>query len=302
MPAPAQVESRRRGAVVVTGASSGIGEACALHLDRAGFEVFAGVRRDLDAAALCSKAPGPLRTLLLDVTDGASIARAADAVLETVGDRGVAGLVNNAGVVIPGVLEFLDLDSLRHQLEVNVVGQVAVTKAFVSALRRARGRVVNIGSISGRVALPFVGPYSASKFALEALNDSLRLELHAWGIDVSLVEPGSVETRLWEKSDTSADEVVSTLSKDALALYGKAIAAVRATSRRFEERGVPPIRVARAVEHALTARRPKTRYLVGRDARAQAFARWLLPDRLLDAVLRREIRRSAARAEARSRL
>jgi NAD(P)-dependent dehydrogenase (short-subunit alcohol dehydrogenase family) len=292
MPGKSHSQARQSGAVVVTGASSGIGEACALHLDRGGFEVFAGVRRESDAAALQSKASGRLRPVLLDVTDTATIARAAGVVAHATGDRGLAGLVNNAGVLVPGVLEFLDLEDLRRQLEVNVVGQIAVTQAFLPALRRCRGRVVNIGSIGGRVALPFIGPYNASKFALEALTDSLRLELHPWGIDVSIVEPGSVATRIWEKSDVAADTAVGALPRDALVLYRQAIEAMRAASSRFERHGVPAARVARAVEHALTARRPKTRYLVGGDARVQAFAKWLLPDRVLDAVLRREIARS----------
>ena len=275
--------------VVITGASSGIGEACALHLDAKGFDVFAGVRKDEDGAALRAKGSARLRPVLLDVTDAASVARAAAEVQAATGDGRLAGLVNNAGIVVPGVLEFLDLDDLRRQLEVNVVGQIAVTQAFLGALRRSHGRIVNIGSIGGRVALPFIGPYSASKFALEALTDSLRLELHDSGIGVSIVEPGSVTSRIWEKSDAAADRVTEGLSRDAIALYGKAIDSMRATSKRFERQGIAPIHVARAVERALTAKRPKTRYLVGRDARAQAFARWLLPDRLLDAVLRREI-------------
>ncbi len=173
------------------------------------------------------------------MTDGASIAQAADAVLETVGDRGVAGLVNNAGVVVPGPLEFLDLGELRRQLEVNVIGQIAVTQAFLGALRRARGRVVNIGSIGGRVAHPFLGPYNASKFALEALTDSLRLELHASGIEVSIVEPGSVATSIWAKADASADTVVGGLSALARDLYGEAIAAMRATSDAVRRAGHP---------------------------------------------------------------
>jgi NAD(P)-dependent dehydrogenase (short-subunit alcohol dehydrogenase family) len=283
----------RKGAVVVTGASSGIGEACARHLDRIGFDVFAGVRREEDAAALRARASSRLRTVLLDVTDAGSIERSARTLLDATGDGGLAGLVNNAGVVVPGVLEFLDLDSLRRQLEINVVGQVAVTQAFAGALRRARGRVVNIGSIGGRVALPFIGPYSASKFALAALNDSLRLELQPWGIGVSLVEPGSVTSRIWEKSDAAADAVLGSLPREAIELYGGAIAAMRATSSKFERQGIPADRVARVVEHALTARRPRARYLVGPDARAQAFARWLLPTRWLDAVLRRAIGSSA---------
>jgi NAD(P)-dependent dehydrogenase (short-subunit alcohol dehydrogenase family) len=275
-----------RGAVVITGASSGIGEACAIHLDRLGFTVFAGVRRDTDAEALRSKTSTRLTPLLLDVTDAAAIASAGELVDRTTGEDGLAGLVNNAGIVVPGPIEHLDLGELRRQLEVNVIGQVAVTRAFLPALRRARGRVVNIGSIGGRVALPFLGAYNASKFALVALTDSLRLELHDSDIEVSIVEPGSVATAIWGKADASADAVVSGLPVPARELYGDAIASMRATTDAFAARAVPPSRVARAVEQALTARRPKPRYLVGFDARAQALAKWLLPDRLLARLLR----------------
>jgi short-subunit dehydrogenase len=170
-----------------------------------------------------------------------------------------------------------------------VTGQIATTQAFLPALRRARGRVVNMGSIGGRVALPFLGAYNASKFALEALTDSLRLELHSSGIRVSIIEPGSVSSSIWTKGDASAESVVGGLSEDSRRVYGDAIAAMRATSNTFAAQALPASRVARAVVHALTARRPKTRYLVGTDARVQAFARWLLPDRIVDRLLRWQI-------------
>ena len=287
-PTAALPDSRRRGTVVITGASSGIGEACALHLDSAGWSVFAGVRREEDATALRVKASSRLRTVLLDVTDGASIERAASTVLKVTGDRGVQGLVNNAGIVVPGALEFIDLAELRRQLEVNVIGQIAVTQAFVGALRAARGRIVNVGSIGGRVALPFVGPYNASKFALEALTDTLRQELHPWGIEVSIVEPGSIATRIWEKTDASANAVVQALPTRAWALYGGAITAMRATTSKFAEHAAPATLVARAVEHALTAKRPRTRYVIGLDARMQAWVRRFAPDRVLDGLIRRQ--------------
>jgi NAD(P)-dependent dehydrogenase (short-subunit alcohol dehydrogenase family) len=281
-------DSPHRGTVVITGASSGIGEACALHLDRAGFSVVAGVRREEDASALGAKGSPRLRTVLLDVTDGASIERAAESVSAGIGDRGLAGLVNNAGIVVPGPLEFLDIGELRRQLEVNVIGQIAVTQAFLGALRTARGRVVNIGSIGGRVALPFVGPYNASKFAMEALTDTLRMELHPWGIEVSIIEPGSVESEIWTKTEASADAVVGSLPARGWALYGDAIKAMRATTLEFAARAIPASHVARAVEHALTAKRPKTRYVVGLDARMQALVRRLASDRILDGLIRRQ--------------
>jgi NAD(P)-dependent dehydrogenase (short-subunit alcohol dehydrogenase family) len=285
---PIPSDPSQRGAVVITGASSGIGKACALHLDGAGFIVFAGVRREEDGKALRSQASDRLRTVLVDVTDSASIELVAETVSQAVGDRGLAGLVNNAGVVVPGALEFLDLGELRRQLEVNVVGQIAVTQAFLGALRTARGRVVNIGSIGGRVALPFVGPYHASKFAMEALTDTLRIELHPWGIEVSIIEPGSTATEIWTKTEATADAVERSLPARGRALYGDAIKAMRATSSKYAARAIPASRVARAVEHALTAKRPKTRYVVGPDARLQAFARRVFSDRILDGLIRRQ--------------
>jgi short-subunit dehydrogenase len=172
---------------------------------------------------------------------------------------------------------------------VNVTGQLAVTQALLSLLRRGRGRIVNMGSIGGRIASPFAGPYSASKFALEALTDALRMELHPWGLHVAIVEPGTVATPIWEKSVARADRLVQALPPQAQTLYGAALSAARASAERTgkEGLGVPPEVVARAVAHALTARRPKTRYLVGWDARiAMLFT--LVPDRLRDRVMLRQ--------------
>ncbi|MBV9281707.1 MAG: SDR family NAD(P)-dependent oxidoreductase [Chloroflexi bacterium] len=274
--------------VVITGASSGIGRACALHLDRLGFRVFAGVRRDADGEALRSEASSRLAPLHLDVTDARQIAAAATEVAGVLGDSRLAGLVNNAGVALGGPLEFLPLDRFRRQLEINVVGQLAVTQAFLPLLRAGRGRVVTIGSISGRSSLPLLGPYAASKFALEALTDALRLELRPWGIEVAIVEPGSIATSIWSKGIEEANENVRAMPQVALDLYGRAIAALRREAQRAGAGGASPILVARAVEHALTAERPKTRYLVGRDARIRA-ALQLLPDRVRDRLILRRL-------------
>src|SRR5688500_9161604 len=187
-----------RGAVVITGASTGIGRACAIDLDGRGFRVFAGVRKDEDGERLRSERPS-IEPLRIDVTDAGEIAAARDRVGEEVGERGLAGLVNNAGIAVPGPLEHLPLDEIRRQLEVNVLGQIAVTQAFLPLLRTARGRIVNIGSIGGRVALPLLGPYAGSKHAMEGISDSLRRELRPWGIEVSLVRPGPIATEIWER-------------------------------------------------------------------------------------------------------
>lgn len=270
--------------VLVTGASSGIGEACALRLHAAGWRVVAGVRREEDAARLRARG---LRPVLLDVTDEGQIAAGAEAL----GDEPLGGLVNNAGIAVAAPLEFLPTDELRRQLDVNVVGQVAVTQAFLPALRRGRGRVVFVGSIAGRSALPFLGAYAASKFAIEALTDALRVELRPWGIHVAVVEPGSIATPIWRKGAETADEIQSRLPPTVGELYGRRIDAFRKLAAARGAKGIPADEVAKAVEHALTAARPRPRYVVGRDARIRAgFER--LPtrarDRLLVRVMLRE--------------
>lgn len=273
------------GAVVITGASTGIGEACARHLDDLGFRVFAGVRRRADGGRLTAAASKKLTPILLDVTDAGSIEQAARLVEKEVGSAGLGGLVNNAGIAVAGPLEVLPLAELRRQLEVNVIGQIAVTQAFLPLLRLGRGRIINMGSIAGRSTMPFMGPYSASKFALEALTDALRLELQAWGIHVSIIEPGAIATPIWEKSGREADRLEAATASEARALYAQASAGVREAVRKAAARAIPPDAVARAVVHALTAPRPRTRYLVGNDARFRAFLAKFLPDRLQDKVL-----------------
>ncbi|HEX7125921.1 MAG TPA: SDR family oxidoreductase [Thermodesulfobacteriota bacterium] len=273
-------------AVVVTGASTGIGEACARRLDAEGFRVFAGVRRDADAEALARGASARLVPLRLDVTDGASIAAAARTVAEAAGSSGLAGLVNNAGIAVAGPLECLPLESLRDQLEVNVVGQVAVTQAMLPLLRTGRGRIVNVGSVSGRFATPFLGPYAASKFALEALTDALRLEVRPFGIEVAIVEPGAVATPIWRKSAEHARRRLPAMPAATLALYERGMAALERAADRAARGAIPAGRVADAVLHALTARRPRTRYVVGADARLRILV-GLLPDRWRDRLVAR---------------
>lgn len=275
--------------VVVTGASTGIGEACALRLDAQGWRVFAGVRREQDGQALQRKASERMTPVLLDVSDAASIAAAAENVAAAVGAAGLTGLVNNAGIAVAAPLEFLPIPELRRQLEVNVIGQVAVTQAFLPLIRQGHGRIVNIGSISGRIAAPFVGAYSASKFAMEALTDTLRVELRPWGLHVALVEPGGIATPIWERSIAAADETLKMLPQQAMEYYGAAIPAVRASAARTAKTGTPAVEVAKAVEHALSAARPKTRYVVGRGARFRVAVIARLPDRLRDALIARQL-------------
>jgi NAD(P)-dependent dehydrogenase (short-subunit alcohol dehydrogenase family) len=255
---------------LVTGASSGIGAACASRLARGGWRVLAGVRKAGDA-------PEGTEEVLLDVTDAAQIAAAAERVEE------LHGLVNNAGVALAMPLELVPLEELRKQLEVNVVGQVAVTQAFAPALRLARGRVVFVGSIAGRSALPFLGPYAASKHALEAIADALRIELRPWGVGVTIVEPGTIRTPIWEKGAGKADELRTEQLDE---LYGERIATFRRVAAARGAAGAPAALVAQAVETALTTRRPRSRVLVGRDARLRAGIE-RLPDRARDRVYER---------------
>ncbi len=260
--------------VLITGASSGIGAATAERLAKAGWHVFAGVRNE-------GAAPAGTTELLLDITDAGSISRAAEAV----GER-LDGLVNNAGIAVAAPLEHLPLDELRRQLEVNVVGQLAVTQALLPALRAARGRVVLIGSIAGTSALPFLGPYAISKFALEAFADALRVELAPDGVHVSIIRPGTIATPIWTKPQPVADM----LGPDAVERYGPRLVALRAFAAARAAKAAPVDSVARAVEHALTSGRPRTRYLVGRDARIRATVE-RLPDRLRDRIVTRALLR-----------
>jgi len=276
--------------VVITGASTGIGAACALHMDRLGWRVFAGVRRQGDAEALRAQGSVRLTPISLDVTDTVSISTAASAVAGAVGAAGLSGLVNNAGIVVPGPLEFLPLPDLRRQLEINVVGQVAVTQGFLPLIRAGRGRIVNMGSIAGRMATPFTGAYGASKFALEALTDALRLELQPWGISVSIIEPGSVATPIWEKSAKNAEAMFGAVPPETFVLYAEAIEAVKKAAAHAAKNAVSPVDVARAVEHALTASRPRTRYVVGREAKIRAAMALLVPDRVRDNMVAKAMR------------
>jgi NAD(P)-dependent dehydrogenase (short-subunit alcohol dehydrogenase family) len=274
-------------AFLVTGASSGIGRATALLLDRNGFQVFAGVRSSEQGEALRQQASERLLPILLDVTDQHSIEAAARSVADELGDRALAGLVNNAGIDIAGPLETSAVAEVRLQFEVNVIGLLAVSQAFLPLLRQSRGRIVNIGSVLGRLAIPFMGAYSASKFALEGLTDAFRIELRPWGIRVSLIEPGPVATPLWSKTHLLAgmnEGRVDTAGK----LYATANAAANAAFTKFGETGISPDRVAAKIFEALTAPNPKPRYLVGQDAKALSLLAALVPDRFRDTMLMKQ--------------
>ena len=258
--------------VLITGAGRGIGRAAALRLAEAGWDVHAGVRRAEDAPAGERITP-----VVLDVTDDAQVA----ALDEALPDR-LDAVVNNAGVVMPGPVEALALDDLRRQLEVNVTGQVAVTQAVLPRLRASHGRVLFVSSVTGRVATPLMGAYAASKFAIEGLADALRVELKPFGVAVVLIEPGSIDTDLWRHADESAGEAEAAMKPEHRELYAEHMAGMRSVIPRIQKQASPVDTVAAAIEKALTAERPRARYLVGADARAQVALRAALPTRALD--------------------
>lgn len=268
--------------VVITGASTGIGRACALTLHDEGCHVFAGVRQDGDGESLREAASPRLVPIFLDVTDHRSIQAAAAAVADEVGEAGLSALVNNAGVAIPGPLEYLSLDELRRQLEINLVGQLAVIQAFLPLLRRARGRIVNVSSLAGKLTSPFNGAYSAAKHGLEAFSDALRMELRPWGIQVSVIEPGTIATEMPGKLLRDTDTVLEELPAQGRERYGLAFQGYARVLAGLARQGSPPQVVARAVVHALTAGLPRTRYPVGAHAGRLMMLYRFLPDRLLD--------------------
>jgi NAD(P)-dependent dehydrogenase (short-subunit alcohol dehydrogenase family) len=276
-----------RGTVVVTGASTGIGDASARHLSALGFDVVAGVRSE-EAAARAREAE--LEPVLLDVTDAASVAAAAAFVEARVGERGLDGLVNNAGVGVIGPVEIVPVAEWRRQLEVNLLGAVAMTQALLPALLRRRGRVVMMSSIGGRAAGPLYGPYAASKFGLEAMSDSLRREVAALGVRVVVVEPGAIATPIWGKGIARAEEIEARGDPSARARYATLVATMRGLAEKNARDGLPPEAVANVVGEAMTADRPRTRYLVGRDAKQRALLAALLPDRVVDALVARALR------------
>jgi NAD(P)-dependent dehydrogenase (short-subunit alcohol dehydrogenase family) len=264
--------------VLITGASRGIGRATALRLANSGWNVVAGVRDAVAGKALAAEAPR-ITPIELDVTVPAQVATLADRLPPR-----LDALVNNAGIGIGGPVEGVSLDRLRRQFDVNVFGQVAVTQAVLPRLRESRGRVVFVSSVNGRVAIPMSGFYNASKFAIEALGDNLRVELRPWGIKVILIEPGCIDTDPWRGMMDTLDEIEESLSPEHRELYAAHNAGQRKLCATLQDRTAPAERVAAAIERALTRKRPRSRQLVGLDARALVMMRAALPTRLLDSV------------------
>jgi NAD(P)-dependent dehydrogenase (short-subunit alcohol dehydrogenase family) len=268
--------------VVVTGASTGIGRVTALRLAHSGFDVLAGVRREEDGAALRSE-DARVEPVIVDVTDADQVA----ALARRVGGGPLVGLVNNAGIAVAGPLEGVPLNEIRRQYEVNVFGLLAVTQALLEPLRVARGRIVNIGSIGGRLGTPFVGPYSSSKAAVRSLSASLRRELRPWKIHVALIEPGALDTPIWRKGEEGAQETIGALPDRVRTLYARQLDALQAGVRKIAAGASPPEAAAEAIEHALTAKRPRTLYTIGREARIQGTLHAVLPARAFDALVAR---------------
>ncbi|HWB68036.1 MAG TPA: SDR family oxidoreductase [Mycobacteriales bacterium] len=254
----------QRGTVFVTGASSGIGRATAERLARDGFDVIPGMRRD-------EPLPAPVQPpVLIDLADPESIGPACKQVLERANGR-LVGVVNNAGINVNGPFETVAVERWREQFEVNLFGHIAVTQALLDALFANHGRIVNVGSIGGRHASPMLAPYNASKFAVHGWTDSMRNELAPHGVKVILVEPGSIATAMWDKGISAAETHLSdNLTDEQKQRYGKQAERAMRTARFAASHAVPADRVAKVIERALTARRPRGRYLVGPDARVQA--------------------------------
>ncbi|MFP4172399.1 MAG: SDR family oxidoreductase [Candidatus Hydrogenedentota bacterium] len=280
----ASSEQSHPGAVVVTGASTGIGAACVAELHQRGYLVFAGVRKSEDGERLQREIAGAIEPVRIDVQDGESIREAAELVGDRAGEAGLRGLVNNAGIVISLPMEFFPLDEFRRQMEVNLTGQIAVAQACLPLLRRTQGRIVNISSLTARVSAPFSGAYSASKCALESVSAAMRMELKPWGIDVICIEPGSVATPLWTKSTDTAKQLVETLPEEAESLYGERHQIFGHRALETGARGIPPGHVAQAVVRALEVRKPRARYVVGWDARFVLLLAKLLPARWMEAL------------------
>jgi NAD(P)-dependent dehydrogenase (short-subunit alcohol dehydrogenase family) len=272
--------------VLITGASRGIGRATALRLAAGGWDVFAGVRQEVDAesfgtgAGAGAGAGGRITPVVLDITDADQVAA-----LDVVLPRRLDAVVNNAGIVVGGPVEGLAVDELRRQLEVNLIGQVAVTQALLPRIRESRGRIVFVSSLSGWISSPMVGAYSASKFGLEAIADALRLELRPWRIPVVLVEPAQTDTDMWRLAGDQLEDTVAQLSPEIRRLYAKHIEGQRKSIPKGQKMATPTDGAAATIERALTAGRPRARYIVGTGPRIMGTTARFVPTRIMDAVL-----------------
>lgn len=281
--------SRSR-SVLLTGASSGIGLAAAKRLDARDYRVYAGYRRARDAEALRAASTGGLIPVELDVTDPGDIARVADRLERDLQGAGLDGLVNCAGLMLPAPLEFVPLDAVRREFDVNVHGPLALVQKLLPLLRRAQGRIVNVGSNSGSVSTPFTGGYNASKFALRGLNDALRVEVAPWGIEVVLLEPGNVRTPMLDRTEQAIADMMTELPAEAHRLYGPVFDVMKRFIELSRHRGASADAVAEVIERALASPRPRAYYPVGLDARARLLLE-RLPRRLRDRLIASQLPR-----------
>lgn len=272
-----------RKSAVITGASSGIGRACALRMSKAGWQVFATVRKVEDREKFKAENLPNLVPVMMDVEDRASILAAAQEVSLQNG-AGLDGLVNVAGIGMIGPIEYATARDVQKIFDVNLFGQIAVAQVFLPLLRRKRGRIVNITSVGAHIAIPFGGLLNASKAAFGILSDNLRLELHPFGIRVSTIEPGAIATPAVEKTLGDVEGVIARLPEQGRVQYGDMLRTLARRGYKREMNGSPPDVVARAVHHALTAARPRIRYRVGKDAKVIGALPRILPDWLLDAI------------------
>lgn len=273
--------------VVITGASSGIGRASALMLDRAGFRVIAGVRKETDGEALKQQASSRLGWRILEVTDPAGLAAAADEIARELGTTGLWGLFCNAGVAMTAPVEQTSLVEMEQLFRVNVFGVVATVQAFLPLIRQGRGRIVITGSQGGKLGLPMLGAYCGSKHALEPIADALRLELHRFGVRVSLLEPGSIATSIWNKNLDQMDRLDRSLDPEARERYLIETRAAVRMAKLQARLAIAPEKAARRVLHAFTAARPKARYVIGLDARLNLLLNALVPDAIKDLGIRK---------------
>ena len=274
--------------IVVTGASSGIGRATALRLARRGWRVFAAVRKESDARALYSDSEGKLETILLDVTDRDSINKAAEEVTGRLGVRGLDALFNNAGIGTTSPVEYTSLEKLREIFEINLFGQIATIQAFLPLIRAAKGRILNAGSVGDHIAPPFAGSLASSKAAFASMSAALRLELRPQGIEVSILEPGAINTPAVEKTLGGIEETIDGLPPEGMALYAEPMRRVASAFTKKEHAGSSPETVAAVVERALTDRYPRTRYPAGKDSLKLSLLARVLPERLMDMAIMRE--------------
>ena len=274
--------------ILITGASTGIGAACAVGLAKRGYEVFAGVRKPEDGERLTQQAAQNLIPVQLDVTRQDTLDAARKTIEASVGSRGLYGLFNNAGISVAGLLEFLPIEDLRWQLEVNVVGQLAATQAFLPLVRQAKGRIITTGSVGGFVASPVLGPYNMSKFAIEAFSDTLRIELKPQGIEVILLEPAAIATEIWDKGTQEAESFERDAPPELFERYGDFVEGIKRFAVEAKQRASPPQVVLDAVVDALESAKPKTRYVMGDGANQRRFLR-RLPDRWRDSAILKAI-------------